>query len=183
MEHFYQRFCKEGFDENGVLSFFEPLPADNFNFAYDVVDEIARLEPDRRAMVWCNVPGEERTFTFGEMKQYSDFWSVGSKRATRCSSCSSGTTNSGLPFSHCIRSVRLASRQPTCSPPRTSSTGLKRRALLPVSVRENAASHPMLMRPVRNIMTSARNGLCAALAKAGSPMMRRCPSVTGTGNG
>lgn len=72
MEHFYQRFCKEGFDENGVLSFFEPLPADNFNFAYDVVDEIARLEPDRRAMVWCNVPGEERVFTFGEMKQYSD---------------------------------------------------------------------------------------------------------------
>ncbi len=72
MEHFYQRFCKEGFDENGVLNYFEPLPADNFNFAYDVVDEIARLEPNRRAMVWCNVPGEERTFTFGEMKQYSD---------------------------------------------------------------------------------------------------------------
>ena len=43
MEHFYQRFCKEGFDENGVLNYFEPLPADNFNFAYDVVDEIARL--------------------------------------------------------------------------------------------------------------------------------------------
>ena len=38
MENFYQRFCKEGFDENGVLNYFEPLPADNFNFAYDVVD-------------------------------------------------------------------------------------------------------------------------------------------------
>lgn len=72
MENFYKRFCKEGFDENGVLNYFEPLPADNFNFAYDVVDEIARLEPNRRAMVWCNVKGEERTFTFGEIKKYSD---------------------------------------------------------------------------------------------------------------
>ena len=72
LENFYQRFCKEGFDENGVLNYFEPVIADNFNFAYDVVDEIARLEPNRRAMVWCNVAGEERVFTFGEMKHYSD---------------------------------------------------------------------------------------------------------------
>lgn len=72
MEQFYQRFCKEGFDEHGVLNHFEPTPADNFNFAYDVVDEIARLEPNRRAMIWCNVAGEERVFTFGEMKAYSD---------------------------------------------------------------------------------------------------------------
>lgn len=72
MENFYKRFCREAFDENGVLTAFEPVVADNFNFAYDVVDEIARLDPDRRAMVWCNVAGEERTFTFGEMKLYSD---------------------------------------------------------------------------------------------------------------
>ena len=72
LENFYQRFCKEGFDENGVLNYFEPVIADNFNFAYDVVDEIARLEPNRRAMVWCNVAGEERVLTFGEMKLYSD---------------------------------------------------------------------------------------------------------------
>lgn len=68
LENFYQRFCKEGFDENGVLNYFEPVIADNFNFAYDVVDEIARLEPNRRAMVWCNVAGEERVLTFGEME-------------------------------------------------------------------------------------------------------------------
>ena len=72
MENFYKRFCREAFDDNGVLCAFEPVVADNFNFAYDVVDEIARLDPDRRAMVWCNVAGEERTFTFGEMKLYSD---------------------------------------------------------------------------------------------------------------
>ena len=72
LENFYKRFCREAFDDNGVLCAFEPVVADNFNFAYDVVDEIARLDPDRRAMVWCNVAGEERTFTFGEMKLYSD---------------------------------------------------------------------------------------------------------------
>lgn len=72
MEHFYQNFCKEGFDEQGVLNYFEPTLADNFNFAYDVVDAIARLEPDRRALVWCNVAGEQRTFTFGEISRYSN---------------------------------------------------------------------------------------------------------------
>ena len=72
MEQFYQQFCQEEFDEKGVLKSFRPVVADDFNFAYDVVDEIARLEPDRRALVWCNVAGEERIFTFGEMKLYSD---------------------------------------------------------------------------------------------------------------
>jgi acetyl-CoA synthetase len=45
---------------------------DPFNFAYDVVDEFARTEPDKRAMVWCNDEGQERTFTFAEMKVFSD---------------------------------------------------------------------------------------------------------------
>lgn len=70
--NFYQRFCKEGFDKDGVLNFFEPIVPENFNFAYDVVDEIARLEPERRAMVWCNEQDEERVFTFGDLKRESD---------------------------------------------------------------------------------------------------------------
>ncbi len=70
-EKYYTKFCREAFDENGVISGFEAVHGDNFNFAYDVVDEIARLEPERRAMVWCNEAGEERTFTFGEMSRYS----------------------------------------------------------------------------------------------------------------
>jgi acetyl-CoA synthetase len=44
----------------------------NFNFAYDVVDEWAKKEPNKTALVWCNDHGEERTFTFAEVKQYSD---------------------------------------------------------------------------------------------------------------
>ncbi|NLY89662.1 MAG: AMP-binding protein [Firmicutes bacterium] len=45
---------------------------ENFNFAYDVVDEWARLEPEKTALVWCNERGEKATFNFGELKLYSD---------------------------------------------------------------------------------------------------------------
>ena len=44
----------------------------NFNFAFDVVDEIALKTPDKVAMVWCNDLGEEQVFTFADMKKYSD---------------------------------------------------------------------------------------------------------------
>lgn len=33
---------------------------DRFNFAYDVVDEWARIAPDKRAMVWCNDHGDQK---------------------------------------------------------------------------------------------------------------------------
>jgi acetyl-CoA synthetase len=45
---------------------------ENFNFAYDVVDEIAFSDPDKIAMVWCDDKGNEAVFTFGQMKCYSD---------------------------------------------------------------------------------------------------------------
>ena len=44
----------------------------NFNFAFDVVDEIANTEPGKLAMAWCDDKGAERNFTFGEMKEYSN---------------------------------------------------------------------------------------------------------------
>jgi len=44
----------------------------NFNFAYDVVDEIAIDDPDKIAMVWCDDKGKEAVFTFEQMKFYSD---------------------------------------------------------------------------------------------------------------
>jgi len=58
---------------------------ENFNFAYDVVDEIAAQTPDKVAIVWCNEAGEEATFTFGQLKYYSDktanfFKSIGIKK-------------------------------------------------------------------------------------------------------
>lgn len=72
MEHYYKSFCKETFDKNGVLTGFEPICPEHFNFAYDVVDEFAKNEPDRRALLWCNEQGEERVFTFSQLKDYSD---------------------------------------------------------------------------------------------------------------
>ncbi|HLN73183.1 MAG TPA: AMP-binding protein [Prolixibacteraceae bacterium] len=58
---------------------------ENFNFAFDVVDEIARQTPEKVAMVWCNDKGEEALFTFADMKKYSDkaanfFLSAGIKK-------------------------------------------------------------------------------------------------------
>ena len=44
---------------------------ENFNFAFDVVDEYAEKHPDKVAMVWCD-DNSDRTFTFKEMKLYSD---------------------------------------------------------------------------------------------------------------
>lgn len=44
---------------------------DNFNFAYDIVDEIAAKTPEKVAMVWCDDLGNERIFTFRDMEHYS----------------------------------------------------------------------------------------------------------------
>jgi acetyl-CoA synthetase len=43
-----------------------------YNFGYDVVDAWAETEPDRMAMLWVNQRGEERRFSFREMKTQSD---------------------------------------------------------------------------------------------------------------
>ena len=45
---------------------------DDFNFAYDVVDELGRTKPDKRALVWVGNDGEERTFTFADMMRESN---------------------------------------------------------------------------------------------------------------
>ena len=39
---------------------FKILVPENFNFAYDVVDQIAHQHPEKRAMEWCNDEGEEK---------------------------------------------------------------------------------------------------------------------------
>ncbi|HAO30095.1 MAG TPA: acetyl-CoA synthetase [Treponema sp.] len=44
---------------------------ENFNFAYDIIDRYAKEEPQKRAIVWCNDKGEEKTFTFKEISEYT----------------------------------------------------------------------------------------------------------------
>ena len=43
-----------------------------FNFGFDVVDEWARVEPDKRALLWIDDAGEERLFTFADMAALSN---------------------------------------------------------------------------------------------------------------
>lgn len=40
---------------------------DNFNFAYDVVDELGKKQPDKLSMIWVSNDGEEKKFTFKDM--------------------------------------------------------------------------------------------------------------------
>ena len=63
------------------------IPRD-FNFAYDVVDAWAAEEPSREALLWTNPDGEERRFTFADMKELSDqtasfFQNLGVGKGTR----------------------------------------------------------------------------------------------------
>ena len=42
------------------------IPND-FNFAYDVVDEYAKTEPKREALVWCDDNDESHIYTFKDL--------------------------------------------------------------------------------------------------------------------
>ena len=84
MRNINLRYVDETYDEAGRLTSFDVHCPESFNFGYDVVDDIAMAEPDRRAMVWCNPEGEEHVFTFGDMKKWSD------KTANFLSSCGIG---------------------------------------------------------------------------------------------
>ncbi|MCE5200415.1 MAG: AMP-binding protein [Armatimonadota bacterium] len=45
---------------------------ENFNFGFDIVDEYARLDPEKVALVWCDDNDDEETFTFEDLKRYSN---------------------------------------------------------------------------------------------------------------
>jgi len=58
----YEDFC-EGFKIN---------TPELFNFGYDVVDEWARVEPEKLALVWTNDEGDMKSYTFSDVKRHSD---------------------------------------------------------------------------------------------------------------
>ena len=45
---------------------------DDFNFGFDVVDKYAEIDPDKIALIWTNDNEEKHTFTFKDMKEYSN---------------------------------------------------------------------------------------------------------------
>lgn len=43
-----------------------------FNFGRDVVDAIARFQPDKLALIWCDPSGREKRYSFGEISRRSN---------------------------------------------------------------------------------------------------------------
>ncbi len=72
MKDFYKRFVDEEFDEKGNLVKFDLNCPENYNFSYDVIDEVAKMYPDRVAVHWLNEAGEEHKFTFKELSEKSN---------------------------------------------------------------------------------------------------------------
>ncbi len=84
----YAKFIETTLDENGVLNGITFKDDDKFNFAFDVVDEIAKKSPEKTAMLHVDNKGVERRFTFGDMSRHSSmvanyFKSLGIKKGDK----------------------------------------------------------------------------------------------------
>ncbi len=78
--------CTEA--QNGALQKIEFKNEDKFNFAFDIVDEIAKKSPEKLAMLHIDKNKVERRFTFNDMKRASNqcanyFKSLGIKKGDR----------------------------------------------------------------------------------------------------
>ncbi len=74
MDHILKKYCPR-IEFDSYEDFYENFRIDIpevFNFGFDVVDEWARVEPDKKALVWCDDHGHEHTFTFLEISQLSN---------------------------------------------------------------------------------------------------------------
>ena len=74
MDYILKKYCPR-IEFDSYEDFYDNFKIDvpeNFNFAYDVVDEWARVEPEKKALVWINDAGEERTFTFTDISRLSN---------------------------------------------------------------------------------------------------------------
>ena len=81
-------FVEADEDENGTPTALHFKNINHFNFAFDIVDEIARQRGDQTAMVHVSNDMTERTFTFKDMKDASNqaanyFTSLGIRRGDR----------------------------------------------------------------------------------------------------
>ena len=79
------KFISTAEDENGCLQSIRFKNTETFNFGFDIVDEIARREPEKLAMLHLDRNKNERRFTFKDMKDMSNqyanyFTSLGIKK-------------------------------------------------------------------------------------------------------
>ena len=87
-EHLWQRYIDVTEGADGSLKSISFKNADNFNFAFDIVDEMAKLEPDKPAMLHISRDKEERRFTFADISRLSNraanyFKSLGIRKGDR----------------------------------------------------------------------------------------------------
>ena len=72
----YEKYIGKNRDDftsyDDVMKNFKITYPDDFNFAYDVLDELAGTQPDNLCMMWISNEGEEKRISFSEMAKYSN---------------------------------------------------------------------------------------------------------------
>ena len=86
--HVWQRFIETDENPDGSLKEIRFKNQEHFNFAFDVVDEIAKKAPDKLALLHISRDHEERRFTFADMSRLSNraanyFHSLGIRKGDR----------------------------------------------------------------------------------------------------
>ena len=84
----YHKYIDIVEDEQGTPTSITFKNEDKFNFAFDLVDELSRREPDKLAMLHISKDKTERRFTFTDMRKLSNqcanyFASLGIKKGDR----------------------------------------------------------------------------------------------------
>ena len=87
-ERLYRKFIDVKTDANGTPTDITFKNTDTFNFAFDILDELAKTSPEKLALLYVNEAGEERRFTFQDMKKESSrcanyFKSLGIKKGDK----------------------------------------------------------------------------------------------------
>ena len=87
-ERIYRNYIEVEKNENGTPTKITFKNTDNFNFAFDLVDALAKREPKKLAMLHISEDKTERRFTFDDMRRASNqcanyFKSIGIKKGDR----------------------------------------------------------------------------------------------------
>ncbi|MBE6788478.1 MAG: cupin domain-containing protein [Ruminococcaceae bacterium] len=87
-DRIYKKYIDVEKNENGTPTSITFKNIDNFNFAFDLVDELSRREPKKLAMLHVSEDKTERRFTFEDMRRASNqcanyFKSLGIKKGDR----------------------------------------------------------------------------------------------------
>ena len=84
----YENFVTPHEDDKGLVTSLSFHNTENFNFAFDIVDEMAKQKPDKLAMLHLDRFGNERRFSFRQISRDSSraanyFKSLGIKKGDR----------------------------------------------------------------------------------------------------